>query len=44
MIGGWLICLLKGKHLRGKLVSNENGKRIFACPRCGRQSAYKAKQ
>lgn len=27
----------------GKLISSENGKRKFACPRCGRETAYKVK-
>lgn len=38
-------CWLKGKHLRGKFVrAVDNGRvKFFACPRCGRETSYKAK-
>ena len=38
----WLICKWKG-HKRGTQVALENGMRVFACPRCGRRTMYKAK-
>jgi uncharacterized protein with PIN domain len=39
---GRLICLVKRKHLRGKVVrvhpqSDGRFKRVTACPRCGRE-------
>jgi hypothetical protein len=34
---GKLICMWKGKHERGKLVRVEEGMRVTACPRCGRE-------
>lgn len=39
-----LICFFRG-HKRGKRVdSQDNGKlKVFACPRCGRRTEYKAK-
>lgn len=42
---GRLICWWKKKHVRGKRVRVEdNGAvKIFACPRCGRETSYKAK-
>ena len=46
---GMVICSLPkplgGGHIRGKRVeSQDNGKvKIFACPRCGRRTEYKAK-
>jgi hypothetical protein len=41
-IGG-ILCWWKGKHLRGRPVPSANGKRKFACPRCGRETAYSVK-
>ena len=42
---GKLLCALKRKHVRGKFLRAEDcGKtKIFACPRCGRETQYKAK-
>lgn len=42
---GRLICWLKKKHVRGKFLrAEDNGKKkIFGCPRCGRETSYTAK-
>lgn len=37
-----LICKLLG-HKRGKPAGEMGGKRIFKCPRCERETSYKAK-
>ena len=45
MIGKFL-CWWNGKHLRGKRVEcQDNGQiKVFACPRCGRRTQYRAEQ
>lgn len=46
---GRLQCFVKRKHVRGKFLRLENGKmgampvKIYACPRCGRETTYKTK-
>ncbi len=42
---GRLQCWWKKKHVRGKFLrAEDNGRtKIFACPRCGRETNYKAK-
>ena len=42
---GKLLCWWKRKHVRGKFLRAEDcGKtKIFACPRCLRETRYKAK-
>lgn len=40
---GRLMCRLKGKHLRGKLISKDQTHKRFACPRCGRNTTYPVK-
>lgn len=42
---GRIACYFSG-HKRGKRVrAEENGQvKVFQCPRCGRETAYKAKQ
>lgn len=41
---GKLKCWWKQKHVRGKYVRAEDNGRVkfFACPRCGRETSYKA--
>ena len=41
---GRFLCWRKGRHMRGKRVEClDNGKiKVFACPRCGRRTEYKA--
>jgi len=39
---GKLICWRKG-HLRGTLRSYSATQKVFACPRCGRETRYKVK-
>lgn len=41
MILGKLICWIKRKHPRRRLVSENAEKRIVQCPRCGDQLVYK---
>lgn len=42
---GKLICWITKKHKRGKFVRAEDNGRVkfFACPRCKRETSYKAK-
>lgn len=42
---GRFLCWWKGKHIRGKFVrAEDNGtKKFFQCPRCRRETSYKAK-
>lgn len=42
---GRIICWWKKAHKRGKFLrAEDNGRvKIYACPRCGRTTTYKAK-
>jgi hypothetical protein len=40
---GKIICWFKKKHLRGRFLRAEDGFRVYACPRCGRETRYKEK-
>lgn len=40
---GWIVCWWKGKHIRGKLLRQDQAEKVFGCPRCGRERSYKVK-
>lgn len=40
---GKLRCWWKGKHLRGRFVRSEDGFKVYACPRGGRETRYRVK-
>lgn len=37
---GRIVCWWRKKHLRGKLVDQDQTHKTFACPRCGRRTIY----
>lgn len=45
LLSGRFLCWWKGKHIRGRRVrAEENGAvKYFQCPRCQRETSYKAK-
>jgi DNA-directed RNA polymerase subunit RPC12/RpoP len=40
---GRFICWLKGRHIRGRLVSKDETHKTFECERCGRRTIYSIK-
>lgn len=36
------VCWRRG-HLRGKLKHHDQKRKVFSCPRCGRETSYKVK-